>query len=48
VARRGIDEREVEVSDEEDERHVHQPVVEEDRAREAERRVALAEPEQEA
>ena len=47
VTRRGMDQREVEVADEERERHVHQAVVEDDRAREAEARVLLAEPEQE-
>ena len=48
VPRRRVDHRQVEVADEQDERDVHQPVVEDDRAVEAEAVVALAEPEQEA
>ena len=46
VPRRRVDHRQVEVADQEGERDVHQPVVQDDRAREAELRVALAEPEQ--
>ena len=41
-----MDQREIEVSEQEDEGDVHQPVVQHDRAREAEARVALAEPEE--
>ena len=48
VARRRVDHGEVEVADQQRERDVHQPVVEDDRAREAKLRVALAEPEQQA
>ena len=48
VPRRRVDHGEVEVADRSDERDVHQAVVEDDRAREAELRVALAEPEQQA
>src|SRR5579871_6781582 len=47
VPRGGMDQGEVEVSGQERERDVHQSVVEEHRAREAEARVLLAEPEQE-
>ena len=50
VPRRRVDQRQVEVADEEHERDVHQPVVEQDRAREAEaacraRRTRAATPE---
>src|SRR5712692_2220337 len=48
VAGGWVDEREVEVAGDDDERGVHQGVVDEDRAREAEARVSLAVPEQEA
>src|SRR5207302_2719744 len=48
VPGRGVDQREVEVSYEERERDVHQPVVEDHRAREAVARVLLPEPEQQA
>jgi hypothetical protein len=44
----GVDHREVQVADDQDECGVHEPVVEHDRAREAEPRVALAEPEEQA
>jgi hypothetical protein len=47
VPRGRVDQGEVEVSREEDERDVHHPVVEDHSAREAEPRVLLAEPEQE-
>src|SRR5918911_5700536 len=48
VARRRVDDREVEVPDEQHERRVHQAVVKKDGAREAETRVSLAEPQQHA
>src|SRR5581483_5345673 len=47
MPRGGMDEREVQVPDEQGERRVEEPVVQEHRAREAERGVPLAEPEQE-
>src|SRR3954470_23830386 len=47
MARGGMDHGEVEMADEECERHVHQPIVDDDGAGEAEAGVALAEPEQE-
>src|SRR5439155_1258808 len=43
-----MDDREVEMTDEQEERRVEQPVVQRDGARPAEARVPLAEPEQEA
>src|SRR3954454_6952207 len=46
VPRPRMDHRQVEVTQEEDERDVRQPVVDEDRLREAEARVALAVPEE--
>src|ERR1700688_2923565 len=48
MARRGMEDGEIQVADEEPERDEHQAVVEHDRAREAEPRVALTEPEQHA
>jgi len=48
VPRRRMDQGEVEVPDEEHERDIHQAVVQDDGAREAEPGVLLAEPEQEA
>ena len=42
----GLDERQVEVPDDDHDRDVHERVVEEDRSREAEPRVAFAVPEQ--
>jgi len=47
VARARVDDCEVEMPGEQDEEHVHEPVVDEQRAGETETRVALAVPEQE-
>ena len=48
MARRRVDQREIEVPDDEPERDVHQAVVEEHSAREAVAGVLLAEPEEKA
>src|ERR1700675_3083128 len=45
VAGLGVDEREVEMAEEEEERDVHQPVVDEDRVGEAEASIAFPVPE---
>src|SRR5207302_4453142 len=48
MTRRGMDDGEIEVADEQRQSREHEAVVEDDRAREAEPRVALAEPQEEA